>query len=881
MCSDNHNIAVPVINEIPKQFPCPSNNYGEILQFLRVPYKPIDYYLQVGEITKVQGWILHLSVVISQVQSLLELVIPFLIRENTTFKIAANKAICEDILNGNMGVPQLGKIVCIYPETDLIALHLAKKIILLTSSFKGPVIPTDICLGNIVYTRYGGFAPITQLGSNGNEEKYIYDPQGQLIRDFYPMPFQLPKGIRWPFNELASATLPYPKKVLRNVYKVLTFLKIEPRGNVFKGIYLKSLFNVKKCVIKQGYKNMASDAAGRDIQDRLIWQYDLYKDLADVIPMPVIFDKFQEEEGTYLVMEYISGVSLYDKLPEINPHSKSWQELPIPGKLRILNYLINITSVVHNLHKRGYVHRDIVSVNFLIDKKDSLFLIDNELAYSLNKNYPSPAFSLGTAGFMSPEQQALQTPTTKEDIYGLGATLLEAFTGLTPIKFSIKNPEILYKNLFFFIGHQEIATMITACLSLDPQYRPDILIILDVLTKYQHELQTKSPSSESPLPFQELNTTKLRDVIMAALEGLTKPPIIYFNDCWYSKKSTLENSGAMKNKQYSIFTGISEGLGGVLYLLARLHATGMNIDTCRQGLIKSWEFIDGNYFKNLSLVPPGLYTGAAGLALSLSNNIQSGLLLDNPYYREKIKNCLEIANAEIDLANGIVGQGVSILQCKHHLSNEVCMNLLNNIISNLLNMQQKDGSWVLRHNPNSSKIEEALSFGHGIPGVIWFLLEYISIYPNREVQTAVEKSLKWLLKKYKEGKEQRGIILTFIKAYESLHEDHYKKLAETALLQLPSYIVKTDFTQQSGLAGIGELYLEAERVFNRQEWKYRADWIANVYIHSLFRNEDGSGHWIMEENNPPTADFMVGNSGIIHFLARSIPYSRLGYRLLN
>ncbi len=120
-------------------------------------------------------------------------------------------------------------------------------------------------------------------------------------------------------------------------------------------------------------------------------------------------------------MQYITGTSLYNKLKEINSISKSWHDLTISESVQLLTYLIQIVIAISNLHKKGYVHRDIVPVNFLIDKSEKLFLIDLELTYSLRENKPSPPFTLGTPGFASPEQQAISRPTTKEDIYGLGA----------------------------------------------------------------------------------------------------------------------------------------------------------------------------------------------------------------------------------------------------------------------------------------------------------------------------------------------------------------------------------------------------------------------------------------------------------------------------
>ncbi len=191
---------------------------------------------------------------------------------------------------------------------------------------------------------------------------------------------------------------------------------------------------------------------------------------------------------------------------------------------------------------------------------------------------------------------------------------------------------------------------------------------------------------------------------------------------------------------------LCEGLGGVLYSLSRLHKVGFSIDACSLGYSESWNYIEENCLSHLQDFAAGLYSGAAGLALTLANGIQSGLLASNELNKSKIRECLEFPNNGLDLANGITGNGIAILQCKKYLSSEVQYNLLSKIISSLLDAQQKDGLWTLSHNSNKTDNGSRLSFSYGIPGVLWFILEYISFYKNGEVQVAIEKALKWLLK---------------------------------------------------------------------------------------------------------------------------------------
>jgi hypothetical protein len=142
------------VNSSPNDY---ATDFSVLLNKYGLAYVRSEYYWMVGAPTKVQGWILHLSVIKIQILDLLNLIIPELIEGSVPFKIVIDLDTAGSLLDGNLGYIHLGKLVSIYPENDLQALQLAQKMITLTSSFKGPAIPTDFHLGSILYTRYGSF----------------------------------------------------------------------------------------------------------------------------------------------------------------------------------------------------------------------------------------------------------------------------------------------------------------------------------------------------------------------------------------------------------------------------------------------------------------------------------------------------------------------------------------------------------------------------------------------------------------------------------------------------------------------------------------------------------------------------------------------------
>jgi serine/threonine protein kinase len=874
--------------------------YSEILNYYGLAYIQADYYWQIGQINHVQGWVLHLSAIISQVGTLIESVIPFLAEKNIPFKIPLHKDISRNILYGYMGTPQVGKIVSIYPDNPDEALKFAKRLVIMFKDFRGPAIPTDIHLGAIVYTRYGSCNPIIKISSNGKKEKYIYDDKGQLIKDPYSTPFKLPEYVSWPYSELASPIPITRSKILNNLYKPQFRLKTDARGNVYKGLYIKGLFQAAPCVIKQGKKYMGSEDCGRDIRDKLLWQQYLHQRLAHIIPLPKLIDLFEEQGDTYLVMELIKGTTLHDRCKEINFNLRAWRALDLREKTILLDYLLQILSYISQLHENGFVHRDIQPSNFLIDAQEKIFLIDVELAWSIKEGIPDPPFELGTPGFMSPEQFAIAKPTIKEDIYGFSGLIISVFTGLSPAKFNVQQDR-LRNTLDFLIGNKALADLVASCRTFDPLRRPELTIIESTLREYRKDLEFENILHKQDRRFPGPDPILVHKSIIEGLAGLNKAPIAIFDDLWYSKDTRTENRDTPEQKEYTPLLGLREGIGGVLYLLARARRMGYIIDSSLKSYYKGFDYIIEHCFNHPQSMMAGLYEGSSGIAITLVEGIRSGLLDDNKKNRCRIEASLQLPYNGLDIASGAAGQGVAILQCSEYLHLDLKQKLLKQCLYLILDKQEKDGSWVCNEEMPGKKHTKSIGFAHGVSGITWFILEYMSRFKDATIKHSAIKGLNWLRHRTKDleslfdsksfkklmpnaiqdGDERVGILRTFIKGYEVLKQYHYRTLAEKALGKYPLFVVTNNFTQDTGLSGLGELYIEAKRIFGTEVWQTRADWIAQVFIHTAIQNYEGICYWQMEENHLPTADLLVGNSGILHFLMHYLNPEKLGDCLLS
>lgn len=850
-------------------------DYAEVLRYHGAQFKKVDFYLQVGEIAQVQGWMLYITAVRTQIVPLLNVILPTLIQRNTVFKVVQDRSTARMLLDGHAGSAHIGKIVIICPGSDVEAITLAKELTMLTASFKGPVVRAGIHIAGNVYARYGGINPVKRMDASGRVREYIYDQDGKLIVDTFIS--SLPNGVVWPFATIAPLTVPAKRTVLHRNYRPISILKSDAKGDVYKCVYLKKWVLIGTCVLKQGRAYMWSDDEGNDMSHRMEWQWQLHNELADHLPIPRILDKFVADGDTYLAMEYIKGASLHYHAGILNTECWSWRQLPTRHQHTILGYIMQIIDSLDKLHAKGYVHRDVTPMNFIVGKHNRLYLIDIEMTYSITKKYPLPPFQFGTTGFMSPEQLESSIPTIKEDIFALGATMISLLTGLCPLCFEGQPQEKTAANLQFFIGDHHLAQIITACLHPHPDWRPVLHQIKEVVATSKSKVFSTGKLIDPQLPA----ASSIKVLIEDAIRSLSCAPTPISDGLWQTRVSRSADDSGAEQVIYAPDFSLSKGLSGVLYLLALAHKAGFSIEDCRELYDNSWEYINNNFLSRLSEVPPGLYTGSSGIAVAVVSGIEAGILEDNAQSRSIIRQCLDFQPAGVDMQTGAAGQGMAVLRCKAYLDEGVLLRLLGVYSSYLLTNKMDKDCWVRLQKGN----KYVTSFAFGNTGIIWFLLKYGAAYKNDEVYNAsiqlVEElmrqamGLKRTIKRY--GLRTvldypalhdgiYGIVLVLILAFEVTKDARYKVLAEEMLLLFPMQIVHDNFSLGNGLAGLGEVYLEAYRVFGDLVWKERADWIAGVFLHAGYYVGDGRCYWVNNNATNPTIELMVGNVGIIHFL---------------
>jgi len=124
----------------------------------------------------------------------------------------------------------------------------------------------------------------------------------------------------------------------------------------------------------------------------------------------------------FLVMELIEGDGLNllieTKSPKLN------------GKR--VDYLLQMVDGLEHVHRQGYLHRDICPRNIMVSREGVVKWIDFGLAIPYRPGFCKPGNRTGTPNYLAPELIKRVTTDHRVDMFALGVTAYELFTGTLP-----------------------------------------------------------------------------------------------------------------------------------------------------------------------------------------------------------------------------------------------------------------------------------------------------------------------------------------------------------------------------------------------------------------------------------------------------------------
>ena len=147
-----------------------------------------------------------------------------------------------------------------------------------------------------------------------------------------------------------------------------------------------------------------------------------------------IFEIGEDGDALFLVMEYIVGMTLHERLRN--------GRMPLPEMFRVAG---EIAEALQDAHARGFVHRDLKPANIMLTEQGHVKVMDFGLAKRIEE-LPSPDMEtrggqltahgviVGTPDYMSPEQVKGVVVDARSDLFSFGAMLAEMATGRHPFR---------------------------------------------------------------------------------------------------------------------------------------------------------------------------------------------------------------------------------------------------------------------------------------------------------------------------------------------------------------------------------------------------------------------------------------------------------------
>jgi len=134
-----------------------------------------------------------------------------------------------------------------------------------------------------------------------------------------------------------------------------------------------------------------------------------------------IYDAVVEDDGSYIVMEYVDGGTL-------EAHATSDNLLPVA---QVLEIVFKCCKALDYAAKQGVIHRDIKPANILLTRDNQIKITD--FGAALNASCETTQVSgVGSPAYMSPQQVKELPLTHQTDIYSLGVVLFQLLTGRLP-----------------------------------------------------------------------------------------------------------------------------------------------------------------------------------------------------------------------------------------------------------------------------------------------------------------------------------------------------------------------------------------------------------------------------------------------------------------
>ena len=288
----------------------------------------------------------------------------------------------------------------------------------------------------------------------------------------------------------------------------ITYIAVEPESG--RRVAVKECYPIQ-CAMRgaNGIKVEPKPGQAKQLQGALNSFLDEARLLAkqtELESVVQVLDFFSTNGTAYLVMEYLDGVTLHEKM-------KSEGRLPSQKLLGMFGPLMRDIGL---LHSSGIIHRDISPDNIMWMPDDSLKLLDFGCARSLEDGKSMSV--LLKHGFAPVEQYQTRGQGAWTDIYSLCATLYYCITGKlpTPAVERLEGGVLMPPNeLGAQLSEKQQAALLWG-LEVQPAKRPQTIELL-IGQMYSDIKQPRQRRKREPGPGGQKQRTRIISAAAAAL----------------------------------------------------------------------------------------------------------------------------------------------------------------------------------------------------------------------------------------------------------------------------------------------------------------------------------------------------------------------------
>jgi non-specific serine/threonine protein kinase len=141
-----------------------------------------------------------------------------------------------------------------------------------------------------------------------------------------------------------------------------------------------------------------------------------------------VYEIDENDKAIFFAMEYVEGKTLKDHIASL----KSATGIPVD---LAIGWIKQIAQGLRAAHEKEIIHRDVKPENIMLTPDGNLKIMDFGIAkLKGSSGLTKTGTSMGTLGYMSPEQAQGDAADHRSDIWSLGVMFYEMLTGEVPFK---------------------------------------------------------------------------------------------------------------------------------------------------------------------------------------------------------------------------------------------------------------------------------------------------------------------------------------------------------------------------------------------------------------------------------------------------------------